>query len=77
MRYVAAQAKGTAIPTAGQGLSLAGAPEQAMLGSGGEQPGDLYQMLQSPHSLTEAELTKKLAEADAKKFAELLRNWLT
>lgn len=77
IRYVSAQGRGAAVPGPGQGVSLPGGPEQAILGPQAETTGDLLQLLQSPQSMTEAELTKKLADADAKKFAELLRNWLT
>ena len=34
-------------------------------------------LLQAPTDMTEAELLKHLADTDAKKFAEIVRNWLT
>ena len=41
-------------------------------------PGEhLPGLLQAPSEMSEADLTRHLADADAKKFAELLRNWLT
>jgi flagellar biosynthesis/type III secretory pathway M-ring protein FliF/YscJ len=48
-------------------------------GISGELPGSGMSpnMLQMPNNMTEADLTRHLADADAKKFAELLRNWLT
>ena len=76
-KYVAAQAPAPAVPAPGSAVNVTLGPE----GQAGEQgalpAGDLLGLLQSSQQLTEAELTKKLAEADAKKFAELLRNWLT
>jgi len=44
----------------------------------GALPGGMgHHLLQAPATMTEADLAKQLADADAKKFAELLRNWLT
>lgn len=34
-------------------------------------------LLQAPTNMSEADLTRYLADADAKKFAEIIRNWLT
>ena len=44
----------------------------------GALPGGMgFNLLQAPTQMSESELTRQLADADAKKFAELLRNWLT
>lgn len=78
-KYVAAQAPAPAqaVPAPGSTVSVTLGAEGQSAEPGALPGGDLLQLLQSGHQITEAELTKKLAEADAKKFAELLRNWLT
>ncbi|MCX7982183.1 MAG: flagellar basal-body MS-ring/collar protein FliF [Syntrophales bacterium] len=76
-KYVAAQAPAPAMPAPGTTVSVTVGPEGQVAEKEALPSADLLELLQSSHQLTEAELTKKLAEADAKKFAELLRNWLT
>ncbi len=47
-------------------------------GMHGELPGGMTpNLLQMSNNMTEADLARHLADTDAKKFAELLRNWLT
>jgi flagellar M-ring protein FliF len=62
-------------------VSVGGAETEALPGGGmqGILPGGGVNMglLQAPGGTSEEDLTKQLAEADAKRFAELLRNWLT
>jgi len=78
IKYVAAQASTAGIPAPGSTVNVSVGQEPIAGGEQGTLPGgDLLQLIHSPHQLTEAELMKKLAEVDAKKFAELLRNWLT
>jgi hypothetical protein len=52
-------------------------PSVAMeTGTGAEPPRTLSIDELTAKTMTETEITRELAGADAKKFAELLRNWL-
>ena len=50
-------------------------PEQP-LELGGAQATPMLMKPLTERALTETELTRQLADADAKRFAELLRNWI-
>lgn len=76
LKNVAAAAREQALRPGGMvNISVGNSANEGMPGvlSGGMGSN----LLSAPTNVTGADLTRQLADADAKKFAELLRNWLT